>query len=53
MLFLLHILDTRVQDYGYTKLSVEIPEVFFFFVIRAQSICSGCTAALRLIVQPC
>jgi len=23
-----------------------------FFVIRAQSVCPGCTAALRLIVQP-
>jgi hypothetical protein len=25
---------------------------FFFFAIRARSICPGCTAALRLIVQP-
>ena len=25
---------------------------FFFFVIRARSICPGCAAALRLIVQP-
>ena len=28
----------------------ELKTVFFFFVIRARSICAGCTAACRLIV---
>jgi hypothetical protein len=31
---------------------VHQPVPAFFFVIRAWSICPGCTAALRLIVQP-
>jgi len=27
-------------------------QAFFFFVIRARGICPGCTAALRLTVEP-
>jgi len=34
------------------RTNMELLHLFFFFVIRARSLCHGYTAALRLIVQP-